>query len=285
MSNTSISTSAVLADLTIRVWTASKKDKKNTAKVTSDNHADANAARVYKSLFVKVPEYDKIKSYAAESRTALKKYSLPWSDAGIRLLPTTNVWDCKAEFNKRQAEYYALVDDFVQKYPSLLATQAFRLNGLFNREDYPTADEVRAKFEMTLNLSPLPESGDFRLDIPREAQEELRQEYEAQFGDRVAEAMAQVREELYEGIAHLHERLGYDGDKKRVFRDTTVSNVIDMLSRVKALNITQDAAFDAVGMEAAAVLGTVTPDELRKNEAVRDDVRSRLEEMRDKFSF
>ena len=47
----SISASSVLVEQTLRVWTGNKVDKVATQKVTEDNSAVSNAARVKKNLF------------------------------------------------------------------------------------------------------------------------------------------------------------------------------------------------------------------------------------------
>ena len=64
----SISSSAVLARLSISVWTANKLDKGATDKVIASNGATEKAAQVHKNLMAGTHLRKDIADYAAECR-------------------------------------------------------------------------------------------------------------------------------------------------------------------------------------------------------------------------
>ncbi len=286
MSNISIQSSAMLVGVTMRVWTAFKLDKSTTAEVNMDKNADTGVARVNKNLFKNVRELEAIKRHTRDVRKWLYDNTLPWADEGDRLLPTAAFFNFKQELNDKEKEFYDLRDAFLNKYDVLVGSQAFKMGSLFDRSEYPTLLEVAGKFDFTSSFSPLPQSGDFRVDIGTEALEALTSDYDAMFTDRFDAAVNDIKDRLMQGIKHLSQRLEYGQDgKPNVFRDTALSNVADMLSRVKVLNISGDEALAAAALEAEQVLACVTPTELRKENDARDHTKAKLDEILGKMSI
>lgn len=281
-----LASSAMLIEINIGVWTAFKLDRKVTAEVNTDKHAQNGAARVNKNLLQNVPELEAIKRLARETRLWMYANTLPWSDSGPRLLPTEAFFDFKTEINSVELEFDRLVSAFVLAYPTLISNQAFKLGSMFNRDDYPTQWEVADKFFFRTSFTPLPQAGDFRVDIGNEALTELEAQYEEQYTERFDSAVQDVKQRLLDGLAHLSERLEYEGDgKMKVFRDTALSNVTDMLKQVKVLNISHDEALEAAGARAEQILSWVSPKDLRKNEDARGDTKRRLDDILSKFAI
>jgi hypothetical protein len=185
----SITSSSVLAELNISVWTANKIDKGATNDVTSNASAVKGAAQVRKSLMAGTHQRKEIADYAAACRLWHGARTLPWADRGPRLMPTSLFMDYKQEANIRRDTFSTMVDTFIQIYPALVQTAHNYLGSLFSADDYPNADTVRSKFGFRLVFSPVPESGDFRLDLPARELDEVKRGYEDSFKDRLAEAM------------------------------------------------------------------------------------------------
>ena len=280
-----LASSAMLIELNIGVWTAFKLDRAVTNEVNTSKHANHGAARVNKNLLQNVPELEAIKQLARQTRLWLYANTLPWSDSGPRLLPTEAFFDFKQEINNIEAEFDRLVATFVMVYPTLISNQAFKLGSMFSRDDYPTQWEVADKFFFHTSFTPLPQAGDFRVDIGNEALVELETQYEEQYVERFDAAVQDVKQRLLDGLAHLSERLEYEeGGKMKVFRDTALSNVTEMLKQVKVLNISNDEALEAAGQQAEQVLSWVSPKELRKDEDARDDTKRKLDDILAKFA-
>jgi hypothetical protein len=89
-SNTmSITSSAVLTELNISVWTANKLDKGATDNVTNNASAVKDAAQVRKNLMAGTHQRKAIADYAASCRLWHNTQTLPWADKGARLMPTS----------------------------------------------------------------------------------------------------------------------------------------------------------------------------------------------------
>src|SRR6056297_1955637 len=95
MSNVSISSSAMLVDLSISTWTARKLDKGVTDEVNTSKHASQQASRVNKNLLPGVKELDEVVKHAAMIRNWVAARTLPWSDYGPRLITTDKFFEFK----------------------------------------------------------------------------------------------------------------------------------------------------------------------------------------------
>ena len=146
-----ITNGSVLVELHMSVWTANKLDRGATAKVTADNSASAKAAKVHKNLMEGSHLRDKIASLAAACRAQHLHVTLPWNDGGQRLLPTSYFLEYKTRMNDYRTAFETMVNEFVAEYPALVQTAQNYLGGLFNADDYPSADEVRSKFSFDLS--------------------------------------------------------------------------------------------------------------------------------------
>jgi hypothetical protein len=124
------------------------------------------------------------------------------------------------------------------------------------------------------------------LDIQAQAMDELREQYESEYAERLEAAMAEVRDLLVGGMKHIVDRLGVKEDgKPNVFRGDMVDNFVDLLSRVRQLNLTRDDAIARMAADAERVIEGVDVDDLRKDLHHRADVRKQMKDVLDAFSF
>jgi len=136
---------------------------------------------------------------------------------------------------------------------------------------------------------PVPASGDLRVDVGNDAQEELRKKLDALTQERVESAMADVRARLVEHMKRMSDRLTTDyvaGEpKSRRFHDSLVDGALELCDLTKALNVVGDTALEGARKELEQLLVGVTPNDLRKNEAVREDTKKAVDALLNKFSF
>jgi hypothetical protein len=285
-----IDTCSMLVEFNASVWTARKLDKKTTDEVvTSKNAAAKDAARVNKHLLAGRNELDVINTYVGSVRTYVYENTMPWSDSGIRLLPTSRFIEFNQRLNDSEQTFFSFVEDFIRVYPSLITAQAMALGDMFKRDDYPDVDTIEHKFAFRVNYMPVPRAGDFRVDVGNDAQKELQERLAKIADERVEAAMADIRERLKTHLVRMQDRLGYDevdGDRKtRKFHDSLVTGALELCDMVKHLNIINDHTLDQARVGLMQALQGVDAKELRTNEAVRDDVRKNVDALLDKFNF
>ena len=285
-----IDTCAMLVEFNASVWTARKLDKTTTDEVVATKHAAAkDAARVNKHLLAGRTELEVIQQAVGRARQYVYDKTSPWSDSGLRLLPNISFMAFTEKLDDFEHEFTALVKSFVIIYPSLITAQAMALGDMFKRDDYPSANEIMTKFSFRVNYMPVPTSGDFRVDVGNAAQAELKARLDKLTQERVDNAMSDVRERLSSHLKRMSDRLTTDyvqGEAKpRRFHDTLVEGALELCDLTKALNIVNDPALETARRDLEQVLVGVTPTELRKNEAVRQDVKKNVDAILSKFSF
>jgi hypothetical protein len=285
-SNRSIASSAMLVELSIGTWTARKLDKKVTAEVNIDKRADGDAARVNKNLLTGVDQLAAITKYAAAVRNWMYEQTLPWSDFGARLIPTAKFFEFKRELDDRQAVFYQMVEDFLTVYPTLISTQAFKLGSMFDRDEYPDADELRYKFKFRASFMPVPEAGDFRVDIGNEAMAELQQQYEEDFSSRLEAAMGDVSKRLIEGLAHVSDRLtDKDDGSRKMFQRTLIERLAETVANVRALNVTKNEAVERMASMTEKAIAHVDVDFIKENDTARNKLREEVDSILGAFDF
>ena len=115
MTRYNIDTCAMLVEFNASVWTARKLDKKTTDEVvTSKNAAAKDAARVNKHLLAGRNELDVINTYVGSVRTYVYENTMPWSDSGIRLLPTANFLTFSQRMADSEQTFFSYVEDFIR---------------------------------------------------------------------------------------------------------------------------------------------------------------------------
>jgi hypothetical protein len=283
----SISSSAVLAELNISIWTANKLDKGATDSVLASNSASSGSAQVRKNLMAGSNKRKKIADYGARARLYHNQTTLPWSDKGSRLLPTSLFMEYKQNMNTIERTMNAMIDDFFLSYDDLVLDAKLHLGSLFNSNDYPSIDELRHKFGFKLVFSPLPESNDFRLDIPQQDMQELSSKYESAFNDRLNDAMQENWSKLHKTLTHMSEKLTETEDENSVkrYHDSLVTNATELCGLLTHLNITKDPKLEEARRSLELTMLGVDIDSIKESPEVRHSVKSKVDEILGKFDW
>jgi len=276
----SLSTAAVLVELNISSWSGRKLDRKVSQETNQNKGANKDAARVNKNLFAGSDRLEKINNFVSSARQEYYVMSLPWSTSGARLLPFKQIFDFKSWVSTKEQEFEAMVETFLQEYSTLISAQAFRLGTMFNAQEYPTAQELSIKFRFAHAVLPVPDAGDFRIDIGNEMKAELEAEYAAMFEERTRHAMQDLWERLYETVEHLRDKCAMD---KTRFHESTLENALELCSTLSKLNITNDPELEARRVELEKALCGINTEGLKKDEGVRNDTKAKMDALLSKM--
>ena len=282
-----VARSAMMVDLHISVYSGRKQDKSTQAEVVANKGANSKrAASVYKNLFSECKELDALTKFQARARAEHYRLTLPWNDQGARLLPTASLLEYQQIMGRYRNEFDTLVDAFLDKYDTLVAAAAFQLGTLFDRDEYPARDQVARKFSMDTSFTPLPASGDFRLDIESSVQQELINQYEARAQAQLAQANQDSWTRLHTALTKMSDRLTVDEDgKKRVFHDTLVTNAEELCDLLTVMNITNDPDLERARCRLVDALTGVTPKELREEDSTRLETKRKVDAILGSFDW
>ena len=281
----SISASAVLVELNISVWPASKIDREITSQVNASASAHKDASQTKKNLFAGTSLRADIEKFAARVRLYNNQHTLPWADKGERMLPTKLFMEYKQTMNGYERTFEMLCDNFFDQYETLVQEAKVNLGAMYKAEDYPDLTEVRSKFSFRRSVKPLPEAGDFRLDVPANDLEEMKQAYEAQYAEKLADAMRTPWERLHEVLLGMSKKLEDSGDNKKRYHDSLLSNPLELCELLTKLNVTNDPKLeDARRQVELAMLGTDI-DGVKDDPTVRENLKSKVDAILGKFEW
>lgn len=255
---------AMVADLTVSLWNARKYDAKVTEDAAIQHQADVRSGRYTKALL----NPDLLKPIA-RARTALEDYhkstTAPWHQGGGRLLPSIKFMTYTTEMRQLKNAFLSEVHTFVAGYQAEVQRAQASLGTMYDASDYPDVKEVRAKFDVVIDLTPLPELPDWRLTLVQEAADEaaeaMKETYERKEKAMVASSYQRAREvvqKMYEALS----------DPDKIFRDSLVGNVEAVADLLPALNLTNDPDLDNIAATMKASL-CIPPNTLRSDPEAR----------------
>lgn len=290
MNRYNIDSCALLVEFNAPVWTARKLDKGATDEVVHNKRAAAkDAARVNKHLLAGRGELEVIQKHVTAVRTYVYENTLPWSDSGIRLLPTVKFLEFNDRMAQHEQEFVELVNAFINVYPTLITAQAMALGDMFDRNEYPSPQEIAHKFSFRVNYMPVPKAGDFRVDVGNEAQKELQEKLAKMADERVEAAMADARARLKAHLDRMLERLKIEEVNGKVVKsrihDSLVEGGLELCDALTALNLTNDPELEKARAQLEKLLRSVDPVDLRKHDSARVEVRTQVADIMNKFDF
>ena len=271
---------AMLAAVHISIWTAVKHDRKISHDVATQHGAPVSAGRYNKQLLRGAGRLDDLRTLAGQIRQHFYKITLPWSDEGYRLLPAHFYFDLTAQMREFERTFSKQVDAFLDVYPNYIEQVRPELNGLFREEDYPSAEKLRAKFGLKLEVLPIPSGEDFRVTMSAEEQARIAHEIDANVRQSLQKGTEDLWSRLKGVVSHMADRLN---EPESRFHASLVTNVFDLVDLLPQLNVGQDHELSRFAAEIRTRLCSYPAHELKKNDVLRvaaaSDAAALLDEM------
>lgn len=267
---------AVLASLSISLWTARKHDKKVTKEV-DEYHGTKSAGRYHKTLMVSKLLED-IQKNAANCRLEHYRLTKPWMDEGPRVLPTELLSTHSQMIKEARERHFELVDEIHFEWDAMLREARKRLNGLFDKKDYPSKDTIRSKFAFEVKLLPIPAAGDFRIEVGTKQMELIKRDLEEHMREVMITGNHDTRDRIIDVVGHMAEKLrAFDPDaedraERGIFHASLVDNVRKLVEVLPAFNMSSDKKLDKIITRMAKELCADEAITLRENEGLRDAV-------------
>lgn len=277
---TTLTNRALLVSLSICQWTARKFDRHETQQLLIRHGVGADAARVNKSLLGKPESLQAIKRKTNAMRWDYYNRSLPWGQEGVNVIRADGYMDFVQIMRDHMYELRGLHSVFLAEYPKLREDARLYLNGMYDENDYPSADRVASKFSCDMKFFPIPEKTDWRVSLSDDEMDELRKQTQDEINRSSAEAMKDAWGRIHKAVAHAIERLS---DPKAVFRDSLVENAQELCRVLTSLNITDDPHLERVRLEVETALCSHNPSTLREDPVVRQDVADKMADIMSKM--
>lgn len=271
---------AMLAAIHISIWTAVKHDRKVSRDVAQQHGAHEGAGRYNKQLLREAEKLESLRSLAGQIRQYFYKITLPWSDEGYRLLPAHFYFELTTKMRDFEQAFTQQVEEFLAVYPTYIEQVRPELNGLFREEDYPSAEKLRNKFGVRLEVLPIPSGEDFRVTLSEEEKARVAREIDENVRQSLQRGTEDLWVRLKEVVSHMVERLK---EPEPRFHASLVTNVFELVDLLPRLNVNQDEELNRFAGEIKDRLCGFTARDLKKNEILRvataNDAAQILEEM------
>jgi len=276
-----IQNSAMLVELNISTWTGRKLDKKVSQEIDENKGTRSRAGNYQKKLLAGTDKLDDLQKLVGMIRVWHYEQTLPWADSGSRLLPMANFFDYKAKLSDFAQQFEEAVQEFLSDYDKLVTAAAFQLGDLFDRDEYPTADKLAGKFRFGYVFLPVPEAGDFRIDVNEQYKVELQEQYSKFYDSKLEQAMQDAWDRLHGCLERMSDKLS--GDTKQIFRDTLVTNAVEMCELLTKLNVTGDSKLETLRKKLESALVGLAAEDLRKDDDLRLDTKAKVDEILSMF--
>jgi len=203
-----------------------------------------------------------------------KSMSLPYPEAGIRLIRQDKI----EPFDAQMAEFREELDEAVSRldehYAELKSAARDRLGSLYNPADYP--ESLRGMFQVTWDYPSVEPPGYLQQLHPDLYQQEC-ERVAARFDEAVRLAEQAFMEELQQLVAHLTERLtGQTDGKLKTFRNSAVTNLTEFFDRFRQLNVRSNEDLDNLVEQCQGIVRGVEPQSLRDSQGLRQQVAAEL---------
>ena len=197
-----------------------------------------------------------------------------------------NFFAYRDQLGTMESNFNGLVEDFIKVYPSLVSAQAFKLGDYFVAEEFPPVESLPRRFRFEYNFLPVPEKGDFRIKCEERVRQDLAEQYDKMFNQKLAEAMREPWQRLHDVLLHMTERLSDANDGTRnIFRDSIVNKPLELCALLSKLNVTKDPQLEEARRMLEVALVGVSPDDLRNIPSARAELKSSVQEIINKFTW
>ncbi len=258
---------AMLVTFSLHGWSARRHDPKASQYVAVHHDAAATAGRYNKRLLPKAA-LAALNATQNQARKTHYTHTLPWDDAGARLLPVANYERYTHALDELIERIFTERERFLSEYDEHVERARLDLGRLFQLDDYPTREELRVRYSARYRIEPVPDSGHFLADLGAGENARVRRDIEHQVSLRLNGALGDLYRRLGEAVGHVCERLSEDQNgKPKVFRDSLIENLRELVDIVPRLNLFGDRHLEHLCEEVKHRIACVEPDVLRPTAA------------------
>ena len=287
----SLASSAVLVSIDVNVWSATKQDRVISNEVTLAKKADSSAGRFVKNLLADDSHHKKIANYRQTIYNWLQRITYEFNKAQ-RLLPTVDMEQFMKEYREHESTFNTLVDEFMVKLPNIISDMAFKQGDMFNRNDYPSEHEIRAKFGIQLYVSEVP-TQDWRCQIADDIAQDLHTQYQTQCNNIIENLMNEQIDRFVDVMQSIEHCCGVvdmvsevDGEvktKKRKIYDSTIEKAKHYCNLYRQFNLSGNKQLEEAVEQLDKALNGINAEILRESEAVRAKVKDDVSSILSKF--
>ncbi len=179
--------------------------------------------------------------------TYVNDNTVPWA-VGQRMLNMMNWSDFTTGLRALVDDAYAAVDTLCDNWDNVVQTDYARIQqigvakgnpNLANINDYPEELDLRSRFSIDVQYSPIPKVDDFdpRFGMSEDEKASLQRQLDDVQTSAANHVIEQMIKPLHEAVKKLSIPIGKDGS---VFRDSLIDNMVDVADRMSRVCLSDD---------------------------------------------
>jgi hypothetical protein len=285
----SLATSTCLVELNISQPQITREDKEATQKIAElfkltlhdVNGKPIKPAAVHKKLYEGWKEYAKLKSFIGFSRREHERLTVPWSNSGLRMVTTLGYPDYVETMTGYQEQMESMLDnDMRQTYPDAMRELANVFGDMHDPSLYYDWDTFRSKYRFSIRTWGTPDVSDVRVSLPQQALEDMKADMQSAIQESALKANQDMWKRTHKVLDRLSKGLGYKEDGKlQTFKDTFVPAAQELVTQLRALNITNDAKMVEAANKLEYAFKDKTNESLREEGYERDETKSVVDQV------
>lgn len=219
--------------------------------------------------------YRQLLSIKNKIMIAWKNCTLPYVEPGVRLIGKNQISEFDDTMIELKEEFKIKTQELENNYTSIKEEGKQALKTLYNENDYPIV--IKNLFIVSWNYMNL-QPPEYLLNYNPKLYAQQQELAQQKLTDAIAKAEIAFAFELQTLTTHLLERLqpNEDGSQK-IFRDNTVGkNFRTFFEKFKALSITSSSELENLVTEAAGIMESVTPENIKTNSFHREEITKKM---------
>ena len=305
---TALAESCVKVQVTIKTYSGIKADTKARNELADIKDANQQLVKVSKHLLKKERLAEPIKIGKKFRNQVMYKHSLPWIDADDqvlgegksyifgdegrqvkkgdwRLLPSKKTDWFKEEVKKYQRDFEKAVDKIINDYDDAIEEvrqKNIGLGKMFNRSDYLSPDELRARYVFIFEEGIINEfnSDDIRVQISANLKSNIISDYQEKENNVKKNADRHTAKKLIDGIQRLArglEKFDPKNKTKNPLRDGSYNDLRDMLDSIDEYLLGDDDDLRSTVADLRKdIIDAKSQDNLKKDDKARKSTAKKL---------
>ena len=229
-----LTTRAMIATLSVKgIWSAVGEDEEASQDIAKQKGIRSDVYRAIKKICdpKQVPSLKKFNSSRSALRNLHRQLTLAWEDKGGRMLPATAYFDYMAKIDSAKQKVVDDYEAFLMDIPAL--KNRFQTDpetaGAFRDEDWPDVEDLRAKVDIRVRITPLADAADFRVALGADEESKIKEQVSKDLFAKLASGLADLVGQVKKCVLDTQQRLAkYEVDNKgkslHTFRDTAVTS-------------------------------------------------------------
>lgn len=258
--------------LTVRFDSGRRQHADLRGELESSHQMESKTSNVRVQLIGK--EYQQpITTAASQLREWFYKRTLPWTDGGVRVAPSSQYMTLMDEFAELNKRFEHAVNELLDSYDQIKADCKRRMNGAYREELFPNIYDLQTSYASELSPIQIAVPDDFRVNGLEDAvQADIKTKAWDIIGQNVQTGVDDLTSTISELLADAKDRISRAERGEKVRFGTLQAKAKACVERIKTLNVTDDPVLTKAAERIEASLTKLDADKIKSERGLRDKV-------------